>query len=181
MSFVSSKPFYSGTINEGIYKYYRDEFKVYGKISKPTGTGKETDFIILDGIYDIRWIDFDEESKFYVVEISDEISSTEKTKMTYYTPKNTETKFHIKDAISRTGNLTTDEIRNYIRGILREAKTREKDEMVLISGDIHKELKLISRMPSVCDAMYSIMKTKDKIIYAPPKGRGSRLEIKYYL
>lgn len=101
--------------------------------------------------------------------------------MTYYAPKNTETKFHIKDAISRTGNLTTDEIRNYIRGILREAKTREKDEMVLISGDIHKELKLISRMPSVCDAMYSIMKTKDKIIYAPPKGRGSRLEIKYYL
>jgi len=29
--------------------------------------------------------------------------------------------------------------------------------------------------------MYSLMNAKDEIIYAPPKGKGSRLEIKYYL
>ncbi|OQB16098.1 MAG: hypothetical protein BWY15_00227 [Firmicutes bacterium ADurb.Bin193] len=181
VSFVSSKPFYSGTINEGIYKYYRDEFKVYGNISKPTGAGKETDFIILDGIYDIRWIDFDEKSKFYVVEISDEVCDVERTGKTHYIPKDTATKFPVKAAISRSGNLTTYEIRNYIRGILVETKEKGKSEIVLISGHIHKELNLINCMPPVCDAMYSIKKKKDKIIYAPPKGKSSRLEIKYYL
>lgn len=34
---VSDKPFYEGRLNTGIYRYFREEYAVYGKIYKPTG------------------------------------------------------------------------------------------------------------------------------------------------
>ncbi|MBV4414662.1 hypothetical protein KM789_00320 [Clostridium tyrobutyricum] len=51
----------------------------------------------------------------------------------------------------------------------------------LTSGDIYKDLGLVQRMPTVCDAMYKLKRTDAIIIYSPPKGKGSRLCIRYYL
>jgi len=36
---VSDRPFYEGRNNEGIYKFFREEYSVYGCIFKPTGVG----------------------------------------------------------------------------------------------------------------------------------------------
>ncbi|MGI6649025.1 MAG: hypothetical protein ACOX5W_08200 [Bacillota bacterium] len=40
VTLVSDRPFYEGRNNEGIYKFFREEYSVYGSIFKPTGVGK---------------------------------------------------------------------------------------------------------------------------------------------
>ena len=39
VAIVSDRPFYEGRNNEGIYKFFREEYSVYGCIFKPTGVG----------------------------------------------------------------------------------------------------------------------------------------------
>lgn len=73
------------------------------------------------------------------------------------------------------------EVYEYLDKLLSLSKEEGKEVLEIVSGEVHKELGLVSRMPTVCDAMYKLMKTNDKIIYAPPKGKGSRLHIKYFL
>ena len=46
---VSDRPFYQGNINEGIYRYFREEFSVYGDVFKHTGQGKGEEYISLAG------------------------------------------------------------------------------------------------------------------------------------
>jgi hypothetical protein len=48
------------------------------------------------------------------------------------------------------------------------------------SGDLHSELKLISRMPTVCDAMCKLLQDGDIIHKRPPKGKGSNLVIEFF-
>ena len=36
------------------------------------------------------------------------------------------------------------------------------------------------RMPICCDVMYKKMKIGDAVLYAPPKGKGATLKIRYY-
>lgn len=86
-----------------------------------------------------------------------------------------------RNDINSGNSIGTEGIRDHIRGIFQAEKERGKTEVVLVSGDIHKDLNLTSRMPSVCGAMRSLMGSKDKIIYEPPKRNGSRVEIRYYL
>lgn len=66
---VSDKPFYQGKNNNGIYKFFREEYAVYGDIYKPTGSGKNEDLITLEGNYKVEWNDLNAHSKFYVIEI----------------------------------------------------------------------------------------------------------------
>ena len=66
---VDDRLFYSGNKTDGIYKYFRKECKVYGTIPKPTGAGKNEDFIELDGKYPFTWEDAGRERRFYVIEI----------------------------------------------------------------------------------------------------------------
>ena len=69
LALVDDRPFYSGNKTDGIYKYFRKECRVYGTIPKPTGAGKNEDFIKLDGKYPFTWEDAGEERRFYVIEI----------------------------------------------------------------------------------------------------------------
>ncbi|WP_394526939.1 hypothetical protein [Lacrimispora sp. JR3] len=65
---VNDRLFYTGSNNSGVYRYFREEKRVYGKIYKPTGVGKMEDYIILDGNYPICWLDLGIQ-KYYIVSI----------------------------------------------------------------------------------------------------------------
>jgi phosphoglycerol transferase MdoB-like AlkP superfamily enzyme len=67
VTLVGDRPFYQGSFNEGIYKYFREEHMVYGRINKPTGSTKES--ITLNGSYKIDWHDAGPVRKYYIVAI----------------------------------------------------------------------------------------------------------------
>lgn len=69
VTLVSDKPFYQGKKNEGIYKFFREEYSVYGRIFKPTGIGKNKDSITLSGRYDFIWQALSKDRKYYIIEI----------------------------------------------------------------------------------------------------------------
>ena len=73
------------------------------------------------------------------------------------------------------------EICAYIQAEKMNAKAMGKAFIVLRAGDIHKDMKFVNRMPSVCDAMRACMSTGDIVLFEPPKGRSSTVQIKYYL
>jgi len=66
---VSDRPFHEGKVNTGIYKYFREEYAVYGDIYKPTGPSKNDEFISLSGRHEFVWHDLNVQSKFYIIEI----------------------------------------------------------------------------------------------------------------
>ena len=69
VTLVSDRPFYEGRNNEGIYKYFREEYAVYGQIFKPTGPLKDKDFISLKGRYEFSWKSVFNNSRYYVIEV----------------------------------------------------------------------------------------------------------------
>ena len=69
ISVVSDRAFYTGSNNRGIYKYFRELHKIHGRIYKPTGKGKNVDYIELDGEYPFTWEFLDGNRKFYCIEI----------------------------------------------------------------------------------------------------------------
>lgn len=76
---------------------------------------------------------------------------------------------------------STESIRQYIIQNLKKAKEAGVAECVLISGNIHRDMGLHNRMPSVCSAMYQVMKSGDDIISTTPSGKSSTIKIKYNL
>ena len=77
--------------------------------------------------------------------------------------------------------VSTQDICNYIINLKKDAKSKGKEKIVLIARDIHGELNLKSRYPMVCNAMRYCMDENDTIIFQPPKGNSSTLEIEYEL
>ena len=75
--------------------------------------------------------------------------------------------------------ITTDDIRQYILELKRAAKNVGKPFIILKSGDIHKELKLKSAMPKVCNAMRQSMNEGDIVLHTTPSGNSSTIEIQY--
>jgi hypothetical protein len=69
VTLVSDRPFYEGRNNEGIYKYFREEYAVYGQIFKPTGPLKGKDSITLKGNYEFSWRPVYSNSRYYVIEV----------------------------------------------------------------------------------------------------------------
>ena len=69
--------------------------------------------------------------------------------------------------------------RPYIEELKKRAAEKENDNIVLRSGDIHKELGLTSRMPTVCAAMRKAMSDGDAILHQTPSGNSSTLLINY--
>jgi len=65
------KKFYDGADKrvDGIYKYFRKENSVYGKVNKPTGALKEIEYIELNNKYDIVWQDTKRNEKYYLIEM----------------------------------------------------------------------------------------------------------------
>lgn len=91
-------------------------------------------------------------------------------------------KVKLNNEIESNKKIGISEVKTYIEELFKRAKENGEKEITLISGQIHKNLNLESRMPTVCDAMkYYYNYIHDEIIQSPPKGRGSRLIIKYNL
>lgn len=88
---------------------------------------------------------------------------------------------HVKThRISNFGQ--TDAIRNYITKQLLIAKEHGHKFYDIRSGDIHKDLGLENRMPSVCHAMESLdMFQNVKVIHNTPSGKSSTKVIRYFL
>ncbi|MBQ6567285.1 MAG: hypothetical protein IJL80_09530 [Treponema sp.] len=74
-----------------------------------------------------------------------------------------------------------EEFEEYIDNILSHISGEYID---LKSGDVHRDIGGYPgkdhRMPVCCDVMYSRMKGSDKVLYAPPKGKGATLTIRYF-
>jgi len=85
-----------------------------------------------------------------------------------------------KDISCKNSILGIKEIRKYITDILESQKSKGNHEYILISGDIHKQMGLLNKMPSVCSAMYNLMKANDEILKTTPSGKSSTITIKYY-
>ena len=86
-----------------------------------------------------------------------------------------------KEETQEGSKITTNEIREYIESLKNSAKKTGKNTLVLTARDIHGELNLKSRYPMVCNAMRQCMRDTDKILFQPPKGNSSTLEIEYTL
>ncbi len=77
--------------------------------------------------------------------------------------------------------FTTDFAVAFIKNILIAEQDSGKSECILVSGDIGKQIGVKQRTRMICRAMRKDMGFKYEILYAPPKGDGTRLKIKYYL
>ena len=86
-----------------------------------------------------------------------------------------------KETKKEIPSVTTDDIREYINKLKANAKANGKHTLVLIARDIHNDLELKSRYPMVCNAMRQCMNSGDLILFQPPKGNSSTLEIEYKL
>ena len=77
--------------------------------------------------------------------------------------------------------VTTENIRQYIMQLKENTKANGKNILVLTARDIHGDLNLKSRYPMVCNAMRDCMGNNDIILFQPPKGNSSTLQIEYKL
>ena len=87
------------------------------------------------------------------------------------------------EIIKQTSKKTVgvNDVVRYLKDKFEQAKKNNKEEIIIRSGEIHSELGLKDRMPTVCNAMYKLQTSKDEVVEKPNKGYGSRLVIKYLL
>lgn len=81
---------------------------------------------------------------------------------------------------ARTSNKTN-EIRLFITHLKEDAKSKGLVYIDIVSGDIHRQLKLSNKLPSVCAAMYGVMGDKDIVLKTTPSGKSSTIMIRYFL
>ena len=84
-------------------------------------------------------------------------------------------------SVQKSNKVTTDDIYEYIEELKRAAKAVGKEVIVLRSGEIHRELKLKSALPQVCNAMRRAMGDADIVLHTTPSGYSSTIEIQYNL
>jgi len=81
--------------------------------------------------------------------------------------------------------LKKDDFVKEVKRVMGEARNDGKDFIEIVSRDIHVSLggypSSNHRMPVCCEAMYELKKDTDEIVYAPKKGIGTTLKIRYYL
>lgn len=144
---VNDKLFYEGPMVEGIYSYFRSSEAIKGIIKKPTGTIEEK--IVLNQEYKIKWHEINETSRYYLV-----ISENSKSGIIKNQIKQ---KSIDKRNYQSTDNIGVQQIKDFISRKLKLKADYGLTYFELVSGDIHKELKLKNAMPSVCIAMERIM------------------------
>ena len=86
-----------------------------------------------------------------------------------------------KEKIAPINKISTRDIKDYINECKKIARDNGKDCLVLIAGDIHREMKLKSAMPMVCNAMRQCMDIADIVLYETASGYSSTLKIEYKL
>jgi hypothetical protein len=68
IAFANDKNFWNNGRNEGsIYKLFRKEKRLYGRIRKPTG--KKDEVISLNGKYKISWKKVNDKTKRFIIKI----------------------------------------------------------------------------------------------------------------
>ena len=81
--------------------------------------------------------------------------------------------------------MTADIFREEIRKILKTETDKGSKYVDITSGDLHRKVGGYPgknhSMPTCCDVMKSLMKSKDEVLQSPPKGKGATLTIRYYL
>lgn len=75
----------------------------------------------------------------------------------------------------------TDEVKEYIGEMKRQASERGEKELICICNDIQKHFGVLNRARSVCDAMYKSMSKNDVVLFAPPSMYSTTVKIKYFL
>ncbi|MEN6326010.1 MAG: DUF6884 domain-containing protein [Syntrophomonas sp.] len=80
-----------------------------------------------------------------------------------------------------TPNMSVSEVRKYISNLLEQKKVIGESSYILCAGDLQKELGLVNATPTVCDAMTKKINYDYDIIFAPPKGKSTKLTIRYHL
>ncbi len=80
-----------------------------------------------------------------------------------------------------TNKISTGNIRDYIEERKNIARNSGDSVLVLVAGNIHREKKLKSAMPMVCNAMRQCMGSEDKVLYETASGYSSTLKIEYKL
>ncbi|MFB0920469.1 MAG: hypothetical protein QMB62_06255 [Oscillospiraceae bacterium] len=73
------------------------------------------------------------------------------------------------------------DIRSFIQNLLDQARLRGQSTCILVSGDIHREMELVNKMPSVCNAMYKLMRPDDMVLHTTPSGHSSTIKIEYHI
>lgn len=86
----------------------------------------------------------------------------------------------VKNKAPRSSGLTQD-VRDYIFSLLEEAKSEGEEFLDLRSGDLHKQLRLKDRLPSVCGAMESIPGYEWTKLSDSPSGKSTTKVIRYFL
>ena len=87
-----------------------------------------------------------------------------------------------EDVHKKSNNkISTGDIRDYIEECKSIAKNNGESKLVLVAGDIHREKKLKSAMPMVCNAMRQCMGNFYEVIYETASGYSSTLKIEYKL
>lgn len=82
---------------------------------------------------------------------------------------------------SSTRNMPINEIRTYIDKLLQQRKLEGETTYILRAGDLQRKLGIVNATPTVCDAMTKKINYRYEIIFAPPKGKSTKLTVKYYL
>ncbi len=80
-----------------------------------------------------------------------------------------------------TNKISTGDIRDYIEECKNIARNNGEKVLVLVAGNIHREKKLKSAMPMVCNAMRQCMGDEDEVLYTTDSGYSSTLKIEYKL
>lgn len=75
----------------------------------------------------------------------------------------------------------TDEVKEYIGEMKRQASERGEKELICICNDIQKHFGVLNRARSVCDSMYRSMSKNDVVLFAPPSMYSTTVKIKYFL
>ena len=88
-----------------------------------------------------------------------------------------------KDGVKQEGKRTkfTDEVKEYIGEMKRQAFEQGEKELICICNDIQKHFGVSNRARSVCDAMYKSMSKNDVVLFAPPSMYSTTVKIKYFL
>lgn len=81
----------------------------------------------------------------------------------------------------RRTKTSTADIRAYIESQKQDAREHGFGTLELRSGDIHRAMGLVSRIPMVCNAMRQCMREGDSILHETPSGMSSTLLIRYGL
>ncbi|MCD4712889.1 MAG: hypothetical protein K8R73_06360 [Clostridiales bacterium] len=92
-----------------------------------------------------------------------------------------EKKMPKKKLVIESGRVSTSDIKIFILSVFESSKREGQEYVEIVSGEIHKQMNLSNKMPSVCSAMYQLMNEKDVVIHTTPSGKSSTIRIRYYL